>query len=170
VSARSRQAAAFNIYLAQHSGRSLKRLRDEISADPKRYGLTLCPSLRTLEAWSARYEWSIRIAEIEERARAAEEREHIDHVREHRQRLHQEGMLLQQKGINWLSAKEPEDVRAHEAIRAIVEGFRLEALALGEATERIAVEETDARVEKLSDDDLERLIQVARQSATGGPG
>ena len=89
-------------------------------------------------------------------------------MKQHRERLRQEGLLLQQRGIEWLKDKRTNDVTAHEAIRAIDAGFKLEALALGEATERISMEVDDERIQRLTDEELELLIRHARQAQRGG--
>jgi hypothetical protein len=53
------------------------------------------------------------------------------------------------------------------AARAIDTGFKLEALSLGEATQRIAIEEDDDRLRRLSDEDLDLLIRQARAAQPG---
>jgi hypothetical protein len=168
MSARSRQRAAFAVYLDLGSSRSLAKVHAALKLDPARHGLTKCPSLRSLEAWSTRFGWRAEVEEIERAAQREEEHEHIEHVKEHRARLRQEGLLLQQKGVSWLSAKAADEVRAHEAVRAIVEGFRLEALGLGEVTARIAVEEEYGNViGRLNDEELERAIALLQSAAPG---
>jgi hypothetical protein len=62
-----------------------------------------------------------------------------------------------------LKEKLAAEVSAHEAIRAIDTGFKLEALALGEATQRIAVDDEDERLKGLSDDELELFIREVRE-------
>ncbi|MEE9231333.1 MAG: hypothetical protein V3U86_11580, partial [Acidobacteriota bacterium] len=103
------------------------------------------------------------------RARQEAERRHVEWVNQHRERLRQEGLLLQQRGVEWLKGKDPEDVKAHEAVRAIDTGFKLEALALGEATQRIAMEDDDERIRRLTDEELDLIIRHARQAQAGGP-
>ena len=169
MSASSRQEFAFAAYLAMGPDRSLAQLTRLLRADPGRARLRRAPSLRTLEQWSVRYRWQDRIAEIDRRAREEAERQHLDWVKQHRERLRQEGLLLQQRGIEWLRTKGAEDVKAHEAIRAIDTGFKLEALALGEATERISMEVDDERLERFSDEELELLIRQAREAQRSGP-
>jgi hypothetical protein len=168
VPASSRQERAFAVYLALGPSRSLAELATVLRTDPNRAGLRRAPSLRTLEDWSARYRWQERIAEIDRHAREEAEREHLGWVKQHRERLRQEGLLLQQRGVEWLKDKRTDDVTAHEAIRAIDTGFRLEAVAVGEATQRIVVEEDDERLQRLSDEELELLIRHARQAQSGG--
>jgi len=167
MSASSRQQRAFAVYLSLGPDRSLAALAAVLRTDPSRAGLRRTPSLRRLEDWSARYRWQERIAEIDRQAREEAEREHLDWVRQHRERLRQEGLLLQQRGIEWLKNKQTDEVTAHEAIRAVDTGFKLEALALGEATQRIVVEDDDERLQRLSDEDLELLIRHARAAQSG---
>jgi hypothetical protein len=167
MSASSRQERAFAVYLGLGPDRSLVELAAVLRADPSRAGLRRAPSLRTLEDWSARYRWQERIAQIDRQAREEAEREHLEWVKQHRERLRQEGLLLQQRGIEWLRNKQTDEVTAHEAIRAIDTGFKLEALALGEATQRIVVEDDDERLQRLSDEELELLIRHAREAQSG---
>ena len=90
-------------------------------------------------------------------------------VRRNRERLRREGLLMQQKGLRWLTSKDADDVRASEAVRSISEGFKLEALGLGEPTDRSSLEERLANpLEELSDDELERVIERLRDDLAGG--
>lgn len=163
MSARSRADAAFDAYIRLGLGRSLARLRDALAGQRGRP-----PSLRTLESWSVRYRWQERLREIEREARVQADCEHAEWVQQHRERLRNEGLVLQQRGLEWLRDKLSGDVSAHEAIRAMEAGFRLEALALGQATERIAVEEEYGNViGRLSDDELERAIALLQSAAPG---
>ena len=146
--------------------RSLRKLQSAIAAEPKAHGMKRAPSIRTLESWSTRFRWAAEIDRIEREAQAEEARQHIEHVKSYQSRLRQEGLLLQNKGVSWLASKEVEEVRVADAIRAIAEGFRLEALGLGEATERIAIEEDyGSVVTKLSDEELEGLLALLRPVA-----
>ena len=156
MAASSRADAAFEVYLELGTARSLVRLQEVLRTRMQR-----APSLRTLESWSARFGWQARIFELERKARQQAEQEHLEWIRQHREHLRQEGLLLQQRGLDWLRNKDAQNVSAHEANRAIETGFKLEALALGEATERITLEESDERIERLSDDELEQLIRAA---------
>ena len=161
---------AFDTYLNQGAQRSLRGTQREIASNPERYDFKRAPSLRTLENWSARHRWPDRIAKLEHQAQIEEEREQVERIKGYRARLRQEGLVLQQRGLVWLQDKEADDVKANEAIKAIVEGFRLEALGLGDATERVAVEGDYAHVlERLTDDELERLIETLRSGSGPGP-
>ncbi len=168
MSASSRQERSFDVYLSLGPDRSLAELAAMLRADPHRAGLRHVPSLRTLEGWSAGRKWQNRIADIDRQTREEGEGMHVEWVNQHRERLRQEGLLLQQRGMEWLEAKDGDAVKASEAIRAIEAGFKLEALALGEATQRIVLEEDDERLQQLSDEELELVIRHARQAQSGG--
>ena len=169
MSAPSREGRVFVVYLGLGPDRSLAELAAMLRSDPGQAGLKRAPSLRTLEGWSVRYRWQDRIANIDRRTREDAERQHTEGVQQHRARLRQEGLLLQQRGVEWLKDKEPDDVKAPDAIRAIDTGFKLEALALGEATQRIATEDDDERIRRLTDEELDLIIRHARQAQAGGP-
>ena len=168
----SRAELAFTVYLELGAQRSLQRLHADLRADPGAYGFKRAPSLRTLETWSARDHWQNRIADLERQAQLQEEQDHVERIKAYRERLRSEGLLLQQKGLAWLSDKEVDDVRASDAIRAIAEGFRLEAMGIGEATDRVAIDVEHADVfDRLSDDELQRLIETLRADpGTGAAG
>jgi hypothetical protein len=123
--------------------------------------------LRTLEDWSTYFSWQSRIAEIDRKTREEAERDHLKWVKQHHERLRREGLQLQRRGMKWLKQKGTDEVKAHEAIRAIELGFKLEALALGQATQRIAVEDSDERVQRLTNDELALIIRRVREALRG---
>ncbi len=152
---------SFGAYLGLGPERNLRDLR-AVLVNRRRQGGKCAPSLRTLESWSSRFGWQERVAAIERRARQEHEQQHVEWVLEHRERLRTQGQLLQDKGVEWLNAKMNKDVSATEAIRAIDAGSKLQALALGEVTSRIAVEDEDERLRGLTDDELEQLLRQVR--------
>ena len=169
MSASAREARAFDAYVELGPERNLSQLASVLRAKPGSIGLRRGPSLRTLESWSAKFGWQNRLMEIERHAREEADRQHVEQVKQHRERLRQEGLFLQQRGLEWLRSLTDDSVSAHEAIRAIETGFKLEALAIGEVTERIQLEERDERLERLSDEELEGLIRKAREDEPGSP-
>ena len=80
--------------------------------------------------------------------------------------------MLQQRGAQWLAEINDEQASPEAAIRAVIEGARLERLARGEVTERTEIQnDTDPRLEQLSDQALDRLIELAegvRREDTAG--
>jgi len=158
----TRHREAFNIYFDLGSERSIRRLRDELQPMWHRV-----PTERTLFEWSRVLGWQYRIDDLEREAREVDNRVHIEAIKEMQERQAREGLLMQQRGAQHLSELPDEDMSTGDAIRAVVEGARLERLARGEPTEHVRnTEDRDARLERLTDDELEQLI---RNVAAIGP-
>ena len=153
----TRHRRAFDAYYRLGLGRSLRSLQAALGAE----GGT-SPSLRTLEHWSTRYHWQDRIADLERAARQAEDEARIAAIREMGERHAAEALLLQQKGTEWLLEIDAGDASAEAAIRAIAEGAKLERQARGELPARTEnADSPDPRLEKFTDEELERLIDAA---------
>ena len=126
------------------------------------------PTARTLYEWSRRYHWQDRIRDLERNAWEAEEEARIAAIREMQERQAREALLLQQKGAEWIAPVGAEEATPDAAIRAIVEGAKLERLARGEATERTEQRDiTDERLKELSDDELDRLLDQLGEGVAG---
>src|SRR5687767_931196 len=127
----TKQREAFEVYWRLGSDRSLERLRLALVAQKGN-----APSLRTLSEWSRRYLWQHRLARVEHEARIAEDEAKVAAIRDMYDRQAKAGLLLQQKGMEWLVGTDPEQATPDAAVRAIVEGAKLERAARGEPTER----------------------------------
>lgn len=156
----TRHRKAFAAYWEMGSTRSIERLHQEL----RRGGSA--PSLRTLYAWSSTYHWQDRLVRLERDARHAEDEARVAAVREMSERHAREALLLQQKGAEWLTTLDVEQVSAEAAIRAVAEGIRLERLVRGEVTQRTAIED-DSRLEGISDEQLEALINLSHSLLEG---
>ncbi len=155
---------AFERYWRLGAERSIEKLHAAMSSEGSG------PSLRTLYEWSRRYRWQDRLADLERQAREAEDEARVVAIRQMHERQAKEGLLLQQKGTEWLAQIETEEAKPEAAIRAVVEGARLERLARGEATERTEIrDDTDPRLQRLSDEELDRLIELAEGVRGEGP-
>jgi hypothetical protein len=153
---------AFAAYLDLGARRTIERLRIVLASE----GTSV--TVRTLYEWSRKLHWQRRIDDIERDARRVETEEQIEAIREMRERQSKEALLLQQKGAEWIAGVEEGKASPEAAIRAIVEGAKLERLARGEATERIEQHNTVAsKLQELSDEELERLIRVANADLGG---
>ena len=160
----TRHREAFELYWRMGAHRSIERLHTELEA------LGSAPGLRTLYEWSRTYGWQQRIAGLEREARRAEDDVRVQALREMQDRHAKEALLLQQKGAEWITAKGGDDATADAAIRAIVEGARMERLARGEPTERQEVKaelELHTRLGGLSDEQLDHLIGLAEGALDG---
>ena len=159
----TRHRNAFNTYVDMGAERTIEKLRNELMAGGSP------PSLRTLYEWSRTFNWQYRLDDLERKARVAEEDARVKAIREMRERQAKEALLLQQKGAEWIAGLD-DTPSAEAAIRAIVEGAKLERLARGESTEKIEIEESgDSRLRELSDDELENLIRVAESGVGRDP-
>jgi len=154
----TRHREAFDLYWRLGAERSIERLRAELQTRGR------APTVRTLYAWSSTYHWQDRIAQLEQDAKRAEDETRVQEVRNMIDRHAKEALLLQQKGAEWIAAINGGGATAEAAIRAIVEGTRMERLARGEPTERKEVQgelNVNARLAALSDAELDHLIEHA---------
>lgn len=157
----TRHRKIYNRYVDLGSSRSIEALHQLLAADGS------APALRTLYEWSRAHNWQQRIDDLEREARSADAEIHFQAIKEMRERHIQEALLLQQKGAQKYSGLNPDEMTPEVATRAIVEGQKLERLARGEATERAeTMSQTDERLRRVEDDELEHLIELAKESAT----
>ncbi len=158
----TRHREAFDRYWALGAERSLERLHGVLEREGK------APTIRTLYAWSSRYHWQSHLQDLERRARQADDEARIEAVREMQERQAREALLLQQKGAEWIAGVTADDASPEAAIRAIVEGAKLERLARGEATERTEQRDiTDLRLKELSDEELDGLLDDMGEGVGG---
>jgi hypothetical protein len=162
MSESTRHRQAFDRYWTLGADRSIEKLQLELRQVGRGVGL------RTLYDWSSRFHWQDRLTDLERNAREAEDRQRITAIREMAARQAREALLLQQKGAEWLTSLTTDQVTADAAIRAIVEGARLERLVRGEATERTDdLGRSNSRLEALTDEQLDSLLQYAERALAG---
>lgn len=156
---------AFDMYWELGASRSIERLHQLLEKSGK------APTERTLYEWSRRYHWQDRLVELERKAREADDEAHLTALREMADRQAREALLLQQKGAEWLTGLGSDQVTAEAAIRAVVEGARLERLVRGEPTDRTDHQgQINARLEALDHDELDTFIDFAERTLAGeGP-
>jgi hypothetical protein len=167
----SKHRKAFDVYVRMGPARSLVELRAALRQQPGLVGLTRGPSLSSLEAWSSALHWQDRLADLEREARQRDEEEQIQALREMDESQIREGLALQQKGIERLNQIELEDLTANDAVRAVIEGVKLERLARGEPTEHIRQEGLSLHghlnLNNFSLEELRRLAELADRSSSG---
>ncbi len=162
---------AFDFYVRLGASRSLDELHKMLEEEPARVGLGRAPTRRALEAWSSDFHWQDRIADLERKAAERDRDEQLKALQEMNDRHVKEGLALQQKGVERLQTLPPTDLSASDAVRALVEGVRLERLARGVPTEQIRQEgellhgHVDLR--SFSNEELRRLAELAERRATG---
>ena len=164
---RTRHRVVFDAYVRQGPNRSLERLHAEIVVDPEAYGFTRPPALRTLYGWSAELHWQDRLADLEREARQRDAVEQLEALHEMNERHAREGLALQQKAVQRLQTLLDRELAPGEAIRALVEGVRLERLARGEVTERTQIERDNLDLSTFSVAELRALAELAAGRAAG---
>lgn len=162
----SRQREAFDSYWELGADRSIELLHSALSRVSP--GLRRPPGVRTLYEWARRYRWQERIQSMERQARGLAEEARVAALHEMYERQAREALLLQQRGTEWLSTFEADDATPDSAIRAIVEGAKLERLSRGEPTERNAKGTSDdERFARFTDDEIELLAAEAERLVGG---
>ena len=168
---KTRHRLVLDLYVRLGPGRSLEALHEALQDDPSRIGLRRAPSLSTLEAWSSAFHWQDRLLDLEREARERDRGAQVEALQKMNERHAREGLALQQKGVERLQELPTSKLAPGDAIRAVIEGVRLERLARGEPTEHIREEggmlhgHIDLR--KFSNEELRRLAKLADRRAAG---
>lgn len=168
---KTRHRLAFDLYVRMGADRSLEALHETLQDDPSLIGLRRAPSRSTVEAWSSAFHWQDRLLDLERQAAEQDREEQRKALREMNERHTREGLALQQKGVESLQGLAAERLSASDAVRALIEGVRLERLARGEPTDRIRQEgeilygHIDLR--NFTHEELRRLAELAERRATG---
>jgi hypothetical protein len=168
---RTQHRQAFDLYLRMGSGRSLENLHRRLRQEPGLIGLRKGPSRSTLDAWSSGYHWQARLLDLEREARRQDKEAQVQALREMQERHIREGLALQQKGIERLNQLSAQELPVSDAIRAVLEGVKLERLARGEPTEHVRQEGVQLHghldLSRFTNEELRRLAELAGRSATG---
>jgi hypothetical protein len=171
VKEETRHRLAFDLYVRMGAGRSLDKLRQALKNDPSLLGLKRAPSLSTLEAWSSAFHWQGRLLDVERQAAQRDREEQVKALQEMSQRHAREGLALQQKGIERLRELPPGELAAADAIRAVIEGVRLERLSRGVPTDHVCQEgdvfHGHIDLTNFTNEELLRLAQLADRRAAG---
>ena len=76
--------------------------------------------------------------------------------------------MLQNKAVERLRLLRPEELGPREILSYLIEAAKLERLARGEPTERVAEEHRFTNVKELTDDELARIIASRPGLSTPG--
>lgn len=162
---------AFDHYLRMGADRSIHAVHRAFQEDPSRIGLRHGPSRSTLERWSSAFHWQDRLVDLERAAHERDRRAHVEALHDMNERHKKEGLALQQKALERIAAMPADGLKPGDAIRALIEGVRLERLAAGAPTERIEQqggEVIDGRdLRRFSIEELRVLAEAAERRATG---
>ncbi len=143
----------------------------ELVDDPSLIDRTRPPSRSTLDAWSSSFHWQDRLLDLERDAAEQERRGQLKALRDMNERHAKEGVALQQKAIERLKRFPAEDLSAADAVRALVEGVRLERLARGAPTDHVRQEGEELYghidLRNFNNEELRRLVELAERGAAG---
>jgi len=157
---------AFDAYVRLGAGRSLEGLHAHIAEHMDAFGLSRAPDIRTIYAWSSKYHWQDRLADLEREACAQDRDAQLERMKEMKERHIKEGIALQQKGVERLAKLPPENWAVRDAIEAISRGIAIERSSLGEQSRReIAGDDID--LSGLTIVQLRAMVQIAERSAAG---
>ncbi len=170
----TRHRLAFDVYFKLGNKRSIQVLRDALVEEPALIGCQRAPSRRSLDVWSSTFHWQDRLLDLERKAQEQDREDQLQALRDMNERHAKEGLALQQKGVERLHSIPTGELSAGDAVRALIEGVRLERLARGEPTDLIRQEGVvlHGRIDLsgFTNEELRRLAQFGdRGSAGTGP-
>jgi hypothetical protein len=111
-----------------------------------------------IRAWAERWQWRARAAAWDQELEHVKRREQVAAVQEMGERHAKESMLLQNKAVERLRQLHPEELKPRDVLSFLIEAAKLERLARGEPTERIAEEHSFPDVKELSDEELAAIV------------
>lgn len=164
----TRHRLAFAAYVELGPSRTIETLEMQLRADPAAFGLSRAPGRRSLFRWSSELHWQDRLDDLEREARRQNAEAYLRSLKEMNERQAREGLVLQQKAVERIQALADNELTGSEAIRALVEGARLERLARGEVTDRPQIERTDdLDLSGFSIAELRALAEIAAHNSRG---
>ncbi len=111
-----------------------------------------------IRRWAERWNWSGRARAWDQELERVQRNQQVKAVAEMADRHAKEAMMLQNKAVERLRQLRPEELGPRETLSYLVEAAKLERLARGEPTERVAEEHHFSDVKELTDDELARII------------
>jgi hypothetical protein len=172
----SKAYAAFGLYRDQGLNRSIEATSrayhghaaplENKTATGRRRGAS-----GQIRRWAQRWNWSARAQAWDQELEHIKWSKQVEASAEMAERHAKEALLLQNKAVERLRLLRPEELGPREILSYLIEAAKLERLARGEPTERVAEEHRFADVKELTDDELARIVASrGGLSASGGRG
>jgi hypothetical protein len=111
-----------------------------------------------IRTWAQRWNWSARARAWDEELERVKTSKQLAAIDEMAERHAKEALMLQNKAVERLRQLRPEELKPRETLDFLIEAAKLERLARGEPTERIAEEHHFSDVKELSDDELASIV------------
>jgi hypothetical protein len=121
-----------------------------------------------IRRWAQRWNWSARARAWDQELERVKWSKQVEASAEMAERHAKEALMLQNKAVERLRLLQPQELGPREILSYLVEAAKLERLARGEPTERVAEEHRFADVKELTDDELARI--VASRPGVSAPG
>jgi hypothetical protein len=115
-----------------------------------------------IRRWAQRWDWRARAAAWDREVERVKHRRQVEAIEEMAERHAKEALMLQNKAVERPRQLRPEELTPRETLAFLVEAAKLERLARGEPTERVAEEHHFPDVKELTDDELARIIAGRR--------
>jgi hypothetical protein len=158
----SKAHQAFALYRDLGPGRCLdeasRRYHGQRGADHTAPAARAPRASGQIRRWARRWDWAARAAAWDHELQRRQQAEQVAAVRDMAERHAREAVLLQNKAVERLRQLRPEELNPRETLAFLVEAAKLERLARGEPTERVAEEHHFSDVTELSDDELARIV------------
>jgi hypothetical protein len=122
----------------------------------------------TIRAWAERWHWSARASASDRELEEAKRRQQVAAVQEMAERHAKEAVMLQGKAVERLRQLRPEELKPREVLSFLIDAAKLERLARGEPTERVAEEHRFPDVKDLTDDELAAIVASGRDLLPAG--
>ena len=124
-----------------------------------------------IRLWASRWSWAARVEAWDQDLEQVKRSKLIEAIEEMADRHIKEAMMLQNKAVERLRQLRPEELKPRETLDYLIEAAKLERLARGEPTERIAEEHRFPNVKELSDEELAAIVARGQElPAASGPG
>jgi hypothetical protein len=119
--------------------------------------------------WARRWNWQARAVAWDEELERTRRLKQIEAVGEMVERHVREALMLQNKAVERIRLLRADELKPRDVLSYLLESVKLERLARGEPTERVAEQHTFPKVEELSDEQLARIILSAGSSDRTAP-
>jgi hypothetical protein len=123
-----------------------------------------------IRTWAQRWNWGPRALAWDQELEHAKQNKQIEAIEEMAERHAREALMLQNKAVERLRQLGPEELTPREILAFLIEAAKLERLARGEPTERLAQEHRFPDVKELTDEELARIVASRSIPSGGGRG
>jgi hypothetical protein len=172
----SKAYAAFCLYRDQGLSRSMEATSRVYHSHSAQLGSETATGRRRgasgqIRLWAERWNWSARARAWDQELERVKWSKQVEASAEMAERHAKEALMLQNKAVERLRLLRPEELGPRETLSYLIEAAKLERLARGEPTERVAEEHRFTDVKELTDDELARIVASRRGlSSPGGRG